>query len=219
LSGDNFLGVAATGYGRRLFPGADLVVEEISALACGIHNLTDKKTRTVLNIGGQDMKLVKIGETGRIIDFKMNDKCASGTGRFFEAMSRTLNVPLAEFGRLASASRSPVMMSSSCAVFAESEIASLLYKSVAPADIIAGLHRSAASRIWDFIGEAYWLEGDFYFDGGPALNHGLARALEEKLGKEIKIAVNPQFTSAIGAAVNLFNPQRGGGPGQAGGLH
>lgn len=207
LCRDNFLGVAATGYGKRFFLNADLVIDEINALANGVYILADKKSKSILNIGGQDIKLLKIGDDGKIIDFKMNDKCAAGTGRFFEMISRILDVPLEEFSELASLSKSCVPVSCVCAVFAESEIVSLLYKSIAKSDIIAGFHRAVARRILDFMQDG-WLGGEIYFDGGLAQNKDLIIALKETFMADIKTLANPQFTSAIGAAVNLLHKRR-----------
>lgn len=195
-------GIAATGYGRRLFPGTDRVIDEISANAFGAYLLSDKKARSVVNIGGQDVKVIKISREGKVDDFKMNDKCASGTGRFFEMVSRLLGVAVDEFGDLSFLSRSPVYLNSTCAVFAESEIVSLLAGGRSRNDIIAGLHKSIARRVAELASSLY-LEEEIYLDGGPGLNKGLFLSLQEEFMREVKVFARPQFTVAFGAAVIL----------------
>lgn len=199
---EDIRGIATTGYGKVLFPGADRTLDEISANAMGAYFLSDKKARTVINIGGQDVKLIKISSDGKVRDFKMNDKCAAGTGRFFEMVERILNIPIQEFGEAAMLSRAPVCINSICSVFAESEIVSLLSKGRGKNDIIAGLHGSVARRISDLTRSLY-LEEEIYLDGGPAANAGLVLAMKEELIKDIKVFPRPQFTVAFGAAVLL----------------
>lgn len=200
LSKDSLLGVSATGYGKRFFHNADKVVNEIIALAAGIYNSTNNNAKTV---GGQDIKLVKISDTGKVIDFKMNDKCAAGTGRFFEMIAKILNISLDEFGDLGAKSQAPTKADCVCAVFAETEIASLLYKSVDKSDIVAGFHRAIARRMADFMHDGY-LDDEIYFDGGLAQNKDLLFALQETLMRDVKTLIYPQFTSAIGAAMTLL---------------
>ncbi len=195
-------GVAATGYGKRLLPAAESIVDEISANALGVRILSGKKARTVINVGGQDLKVIKISPEGKATDFKMNDKCAAGTGRFFEMAERMLNVPVAQFGDLGLLSQAPVAINSTCAVFAESEIVSLLSRGEKQEDIIAGLHKSVARRIGDLIG-ALRLEDEIYLDGGPGTNQGLLLAIQEELMRSVKVLPEPQFTVAFGAAMIL----------------
>lgn len=194
--------IATTGYGKRLFPGAEKIVDEISANAAGAYILSNRKAKTVINIGGQDVKIIKISPDGRVTDFKMNDKCAAGTGRFFEMAERILDTPIQKFGDLGILCQSPVCINSTCAVFAESEIVSLLSQGKSKEDIIAGLHKSVARRIFDLAGSLY-LEEEIYLDGGPGKNSGLVYAMQEELGREIKTFHEPQFTVAFGAATIL----------------
>lgn len=198
----DLLGIATTGYGKRLFPDAEKMVDEISANAAGAYVLSDKRARTVINVGGQDVKVIKISSSGKVTDFKMNDKCAAGTGRFFEMAERILNIPLQEFGDLGPLGQSPVWINSTCTVFAESEIVSLLYQEKSREDIIAGLHKSVARRISDLIGGLH-LEEEIYLDGGPGTNRGLLLALEEEFMRDVKVFLKPQFTVAFGAATIL----------------
>lgn len=202
LNREDITGIAATGYGRRLFSGPDKIVNEIHANASGAHILSGGRARTVINIGGQDVKAIKISPEGRVEDFKLNDKCAAGTGRFFEMAERILNTPLEEFGNLSSKSLSPVSINSTCAVFAESEIVSLLATGTDRKEIIAGLHNSLARRISELAGGLH-PEDDIYLDGGPGTNKGLLLSIKEELMRDIKVFDRPQFTVAFGAAVIL----------------
>lgn len=200
---DSIAGIATTGYGKHALPYTDIAVDEISALSLGAYILSRGEARTVINIGGQDSKIVKIADDGRVIDFKMNDKCAAGTGRFLEMAARILNVPLDAFGNLEDTSQLPIAINSTCAVFAESEIVSLLYNKINKNDIIAGFYRSIAKRISDLI-QGLCIEEEIYLDGGPAQNKGLLIALEKETKRKIKIFSYPQFTTAIGAALVLL---------------
>ncbi len=192
-------GVAATGYGKSLLVSAERMTDEISANAIGAYVLSGKKARTVINIGGQDIKIIKISPEGKVMDFKMSDKCAAGTGRFFEMAERILNISIQEFGDAARLSQSPVFINSTCSVFAETEIVSLLSNGTERNDIIAGFHRSVARRISSLIGSLYF-EEEIYLDGGPASNTHLLLALKEELMRDVKVLPQPQFTVAFGAA-------------------
>ncbi|MGD9200234.1 MAG: acyl-CoA dehydratase activase [Chitinispirillia bacterium] len=199
LKGKDIIGIAATGYGKNLFPDALKRVDEISANAAGIYHLSNRQARSVINIGGQDVKFITLSAEGKVLDFKMNDKCAAGTGRFFEMASRILDTPLEQFGGSAFQSQKPVTINSTCAVFAESEIVSLLSMGVVKNDIISGIQRAVARRIYGLIGNAS-LDNDIFLDGGPSTNEGLRLALEEELLIPVKVLSQPQFTVAFGAA-------------------
>ncbi len=207
-SGNDLFGIAATGYGRHSLAYADMLVDEISAIATGGYILSEKKAKIVINIGGQDSKVISISQDGKVCDFRMNDKCAAGTGRFIEMAARILGVPLDKIGDLGHSSCMPVAINSTCAVFAESEIVSLLYKKSDKNDIVAGLNRSIARRIFDFM-QGMRIEDEVYFDGGPAKNKGLLVALEEETSCKMKTFTYPQLTGAIGAALVLMNKIRG----------
>ncbi len=190
--------ICVTGYGRHLIPSGTHVVDEISANAAGIHALTGGEARTLINIGGQDVKVIRLGDDGRILDFRMNDKCAAGTGRFFEIAANILDTPLSEF---AVGDEVEVMsINATCAVFAESEIVSLMADDVDKRAIIKGINNSVAARIAKLAGSAP-LEEKVFADGGPASNRGLVEALEDALLCDIEVTRFPQFTVALGATL------------------
>ena len=196
------VGVAATGCGKRLYAGADRTVDEISANAIGAFRASGGRARTVVNIGGQDLKVIHLDSAGRVADFRMNDKCAAGTGRFFEFAARILDAPLESFGGLAAAAAGTAELNSTCAVFAESEIVGLLARGVPRENVIRGLCVSVARRAAGLLGPAP--EGDgIYLDGGPALNPELARALADELLADVQVLERPQYTAALGAAYSL----------------
>ncbi len=184
-----------TGYGRNLINSTSHVVDEISANAAGITRLTRGRARTLINVGGQDVKIIKLDESGQVTDFKMNDKCAAGTGRFFEIAATILDTPLEEFH---TKDIQAININSTCAVFAESEIVSLLAKGVNKYRIIKGINNAVAKRIATLAGNGL-LEEDIYLDGGPAQNKGLRQSLEEYLFCDIKVVESPQFTVALGS--------------------
>lgn len=199
ISKGDISGIATTGYGRKLYTGSYKTVNEISANAMGAHVLSSGKARSIINIGGQDVKIIRVSSKGRVEDFKMNDKCAAGTGRFIEVAGRILDTHVSEFSSLASQSNTPVALNSTCAVFAESEIISLLAMDKNREDIIAGLHSSLAGRISELIGSMELVD-DIYLDGGPGSNENLLDLLEETLMRDINVFERSQFTVAFGAA-------------------
>jgi predicted CoA-substrate-specific enzyme activase len=204
---DQLEATAVTGYGKGLVKGARKVIDEVSANALGVFLLSGGKARTVINIGGQDVKVIRLSETGKLLDFKMNDKCAAGTGRFFEVAGRILDTPVDLFGELGQAVKDPVNINSTCAVFAESEMVSLMAKGIAKESIIQGLHEAVARRIANLAGHRDMAD-DVYLDGGSANNRALAAAIEDELFRDVKVLPHPQFTVAYGAA-RSFVPWRG----------
>jgi len=196
-------GLASTGYGRNLFQAADLKVDEISANALGAFKSSSGAARIILNIGGQDLKVLRLSETGQVVDFKMNDKCAAGTGRFFEAAARILDTPLQDFGPLSRLADEEVEINSTCVVFAESEIVSLLARGVKRENVIKALNASVARRVVGLMGGRGYGADELWLDGGPAQNEGLREALEDELMAEVRILSEPQYTVAYGAALAL----------------
>ncbi|MDR1708680.1 MAG: acyl-CoA dehydratase activase [Candidatus Accumulibacter sp.] len=194
-------GIAVTGYGKKLFAGASARVDEIAANAAGIFRLSGGAARTVVNIGGQDLKVMRLDENGRVADFRMNDKCAAGTGRFFELAARLLDTPLEEFGPLSRQARRDLELNSTCAVFAESEMVSLLARGTPREEIIRALHRSVARRAAGLLGRDF--DAPVWLDGGPAKNAGLVDALEDELMAEILTLEEPQHTVAYGALLTI----------------
>jgi predicted CoA-substrate-specific enzyme activase len=194
--------VAVTGYGKGLIPGAHKVIDEVSANAMGAFLLSGGKARTIINIGGQDVKVIRLSDAGKLFDFKMNDKCAAGTGRFFEVAARILDTPVQAFGELGREAADPVNINSTCAVFAESEMVSLMAKGIAKECIIQGLHEAVARRVASLAGNSN-LTDDVYLDGGSANNSGLVMAIEDELYRDVHVLPHPQFTVAYGAARSL----------------
>ena len=190
--------VVATGYGRTRVPFADTTITEITCHACGVHHLVPD-TRTILEIGGQDSKVIQIEDGGRVRDFSMNDRCAAGTGRFLEVVAARMGVDLPGLGELSGRSEKPAVISNTCVVFAETEIIGLLAEGTAAPDIAAGVQASIASRVATLAGCA--LARPVCFTGGVALQNGMIRALEAALRLPIRVAPNPQFTGALGAAI------------------
>jgi CoA-substrate-specific enzyme activase, putative len=191
--------VVATGYGRIKVPFANEVVTEITCHAKGA-NYFFPDARTVIDIGGQDSKAIKLDAKGNVLDFSMNDKCAAGTGRFLEVMARTLEIELDEMGELSLTGKDNVSISSLCTVFAESEVVSLIGADHKTPDICRALHISIAKRV---SGQAkrVGLEESVVMTGGVAKNIGVVRELEKKLLCKIKIAEEPQIIGALGAAL------------------
>ncbi len=200
---DEILRVMATGYGRRLVKFADDVISEITANVKGtVWSCPDLQgqVRTIINIGGQDSKVISLDEHGVTRNFSMNDKCAAGTGRFLETVTRILEINVKDLGPMSLSSQVPIKINSTCAVFAESEIISLVARKKEPEDIVAGAHFSIARRIARMV-RRIGLEEHVVFDGGPALNEGLVTAFEDELAVDIHVPQWPQVTTAIGAAI------------------
>jgi predicted CoA-substrate-specific enzyme activase len=190
--------LVATGCGRKLIARADAAVTEITCQAWGVRRLVPE-ARTVIEIGGQDSKLLRLAADGTVDDFLMNDRCAAGTGRFLELLAAQLGVRMAVLGDLAAESRQPAIISNMCMVFAETEIIGLLGAGTRPADIVAGVQAAVASRVASMAGHK--LAPPVVFTGGVALVHGMAGALARTLGCKVNLAPQPQLTGAVGAAV------------------
>ncbi len=198
LSLDDVTYVVATGYGRISVPFADKQITEISCHARGVSSLLPT-VRTVIDIGGQDCKGIKLSN-GKVVDFVMNDKCAAGTGRFLEVTAEALGVKLEELGELSLAAKNAVPISSTCTVFAEREVVDKLSAGIPLADIIAGLHEAITARIYGMVSRLK-IEKDVAITGGGAKNVGLVKAFEAKLGYSVLIPPEPLLTGAIGAAL------------------
>jgi len=197
LDRDRIDAIVATGYGRINVPFADKNITEISCHARGAVS-SFAGIKTVIDIGGQDSKVIKL-EDGNPIDFLMNDKCAAGTGRFLEVMARALEIDLEHFTDIFLNTEEHVDISSTCTVFAESEIVSLIGQGVDKNKIIRGLIYSIVSKITSMV-ERIGLEEPVCMTGGVAKNLGVVKALEESLNIKINIPEEPQITGALGAA-------------------
>jgi predicted CoA-substrate-specific enzyme activase len=196
--------VVGTGYGRYKVTFGDLQITEISCHARGAHFLFPG-TRTVIDMGGQDSKAIKVGPDGDVCDFQMNDKCAAGTGRFLAAAAEVLDLPLDEIGAVSLRAKNPVRLSSVCAVFVESDIMSYLAQNKTVEDILGGVHSAIAARTVSLV-RRVGVEDQITFTGGVSRNIAMVRALEEKLGKKLNVGGDAHFAGAIGAA--LFAMER-----------
>lgn len=190
--------IVATGYGRNIVDFADTTITEITCQSCGVKHLIPK-VKTIIDIGGQDSKVIKLNNDGSVRDFVMNDRCAAGTGRFLEIVAERLGVKFEKLGAMSRRSKKPVTINSTCVVFAESEIIGLLASGESPSDIVSGVQTAIAIRIATMAGQN--IESPMIFTGGVAKIPEMNSALEKVLNKKIKIAPKPQFTGAIGAAI------------------
>jgi (R)-2-hydroxyacyl-CoA dehydratese activating ATPase len=190
--------IVATGYARNLIPLADTTVTEITCHARGVHHLVPE-TAMIIEIGGQDSKLLRLQAGGMVRDFAMNDRCAAGTGRFLEVVADRLEVKLEDLGKMAARSQQPAPISSMCVVFAETEIIGLLASGAKPEDIVAGVQHAIATRVAAMAGGK--VNPPVIFTGGVALVPGMAEALKSALGQTVQVSPNPQFTGALGAAL------------------
>ena len=194
--------VLATGYGRNSLDGlADLQMSELSCHAKGATYLFPD-VHTVVDIGGQDVKVIEI-ENGMMKNFVMNDKCAAGTGRFLDVMARVLEVRVEDLGDLGDKSTKEIGISSTCTVFAESEVISQLAVGTDKCDIIAGIHRSVAGRVSGLCNRV-GVRDRVVMTGGVAQNHGIVKALENQLGHEISTSPLTQYNGALGAALFAY---------------
>lgn len=191
-------GVVATGYGRARVAFADTTITEITCHARGVHHVAPE-ARTIIEIGGQDSKVILLEAGGRVRDFAMNDRCAAGTGRFLEVVAARMGVDLPALGELSRVSQKPAVISSTCVVFAETEIIGLLAEGTPAPDIAAGVQAAIASRVATMAGRT--LSPSVCFTGGVALQAGMIRALEATLSFAVSVAPAPQFTGALGAAL------------------
>ena len=191
--------IVSTGYGRVSIDFADENVTEISCHGKGAHYF-NPKIRTILDIGGQDSKAIKLSETGDVSDFVMNDKCAAGTGRVLEMIARSLEVSLDELGAIALESKEKIEITSMCSVFAESEVISLIAQNKEKADIANGVCGAIANKAFGLL-RRVGLEPDFMMTGGVAKNPGVVRAVEEKIGSKLYICEEPEIVGATGAAL------------------
>jgi predicted CoA-substrate-specific enzyme activase len=198
LQAEDITYTVATGYGRDRIDIADTTFSEITCHARGVVHLKPE-TRTIIDIGGQDSKLIKLDEKRNVHDFAMNDRCAAGTGRFLEVVAQRLEIPITAMDELATESKKPCIISSTCVVFAETEIVGLLAQEIEPADISAGIFSAIASRTHAMAGRR--INEPVAFTGGAALFSGLHKALEVMFDTTVEVVDNPRLTGALGAAL------------------
>jgi predicted CoA-substrate-specific enzyme activase len=191
--------VVGTGYGRYKIEAGDAQVTEISCHARGAHMLFPD-TRTVIDMGGQDTKAIKVGPEGDVVDFSMNDKCAAGTGRFLVGAAEVLGLTIDEIGEISLRGTKPIRLTSVCTVFVESDILSHLAQKQKVEDILAGVHQAIAARTIGLV-RRVGVEEEVTFTGGVARNVGMVRALEEKLETTLNASPDSHYIGAIGAAL------------------
>jgi predicted CoA-substrate-specific enzyme activase len=191
--------LVATGYGRKLVVQAARQITEISCHARGVYTELSNGG-TLVDIGGQDSKVIRLNHTGKVVDFVMNDKCAAGTGRFLENTAFRLQVPVDRLGAEALSTDEEVTISSTCTVFAESEVISLLAHGVSLESILRGLHRSLVKRVVAMI-RPVGLVAPLMLSGGVALNPAIQSMLAEELAQEVILPRHPQLSGAYGAAL------------------
>jgi predicted CoA-substrate-specific enzyme activase len=191
-----------TGYGRIQYKGADKQISELSCHAKGVAFLIPE-ARTIIDIGGQDAKAMKLNDKGKLINFIMNDKCAAGTGRFLDVMARVLETDVSQLGKISKESKNEVSISSTCTVFAESEVISHLSANAKKEDIVAGIHTSVVRRVASLVMRV-GIEDQVVMVGGVAKNSGVVTAMKKELSHDIKVPKLAQFTGALGAAIYAF---------------
>lgn len=191
--------VIGTGYGRYRVTFGNTQVTEISCHGRGAVKMFPK-TRTVVDMGGQDTKAISVSEVGEILDFSMNDKCAAGTGRFLGAAAAALDIPLGDLGATALRWQKPVRISTTCTVFAESEVLSWLGKGKKIEDILWGVHRSIATRSAGLL-RRVGIKEEVTFTGGVTRNIGMVKAIEEKLELKVNVSDDSHYMGALGAAL------------------
>ena len=191
--------MVTTGYGRTAIKDGDKSITEITCHARGAHYL-DPSVRTVIDIGGQDSKVIRLNEDGSVVNFVMNDKCAAGTGRFLEMMARTMEMDLDQMSRTGLTYKEDITISSMCTVFAESEVVSLIAQNKATDDIVHGLNKAVASKTSSLVRRVGGC-APYMMTGGVSKNRGLVKTLEEKLGDKLIISEHAQLCGALGAAL------------------
>lgn len=196
---EDFSSILVTGYGRFSFDDADSQKSEISCHAKGVIFL-NPKVRTIIDIGGQDVKAIRLNDKGMILNFVMNDKCAAGTGRFLDNMAKILNVKTSELSNISEGAKEVINISNTCTVFAESEVISQLSNNVRVEDLVAGIHKSVAKRVASLVFRNGIVK-EVAMSGGVALNKGLVKSLSEEIKMDIFVHNYCQFAGAIGAAL------------------
>lgn len=195
--------IVATGYGRTTFSETKNQMSELSCHAKGVH-FTCPNVRTIIDIGGQDVKVISINDQGRMLNFLMNDKCAAGTGRFLDVMANILQLDIKELEQEAAKSTKTINISNTCTVFAESEVISQLSAGVEIEDLVAGICESVAKRVGS-LAKRIGIKATVYMSGGVAQNGGVRKALENVLQTEIVFTKNAQLMGALGAALFAYD--------------
>jgi predicted CoA-substrate-specific enzyme activase len=199
IDASKFSYLVGTGYGRDLVPFADANISEISCHALGVHVMAPS-VRTIVDFGGQDLKGINIDEKGSVVRFVMNDKCAAGTGRFFEGMARAFRMSIEEFSVMSLSATEEIPITSQCSVFAETEVISLVGQKKRPENIALGIEGSVARRCYSLL-RSVGNKPDLVVTGGCAKNQGLMQCLKSTFNlKFVELPLDPQFAGALGAA-------------------
>ena len=198
----NLIRTISTGYGRNHFPETDEAISEISCHAAGVVYYFPK-AELVIDIGGQDSKVIKMLPGGKVVDFAMNDRCAAVTGRFIEMVADILDIKIEDIARMSFSEVPGCEINSMCAVFAESEIVGLIQNDVPVEKLLKGVFSSVAKRVVALMGRSF-SSNEIIFTGGVARIAGVAEALGEETGAKMSVPENPQITGALGAAILAF---------------
>jgi (R)-2-hydroxyacyl-CoA dehydratese activating ATPase len=198
---DELNAVVATGYGRISIPFATRQVTEITCNARGVYHLYPD-AKLIIDVGGQDTKVIRLDVRGGVANFAMNDKCAAGTGRYLEVIAATLGIGIGELGDLALRAKGKVKISSMCTVFAQTEVVSLIARRTGIEDIAAGVHEAIARRVRG-LAASMRVRGETVLTGGVAKNIGFVRALEAEMGSSLVVPDDPQILTALGAALMI----------------
>lgn len=201
--------IVVTGYGRKNYTFSKNQISELSCHTKGVHYIFPD-VRTIIDIGGQDAKVIKVNKDGKMYNFVMNDKCAAGTGRFLDVMAKILEVNINDMGKMGILSENPCEISSTCTVFAESEVISRLSNNISIKDIIAGINKSVATKVAT-LARRNGIENTVVMTGGVAQNIGVIKAMEKELKTTIKTSPLAQFTGALGAALYAWEELNVGG--------
>jgi predicted CoA-substrate-specific enzyme activase len=191
--------IVATGHGRHSLDFASIIKSEITCNAKGAKRLNDN-CRIVIDIGGQGIRVIELDETGEVSNFLTNDKCSAGTGCFLDMMSYALQVDLDKMGEMSIGACQPKKLSTTCSIFAESEVVSLVARGTKKEDILAGLHDSVARKVSGLV-KILGIKGEIFLAGGVAQNIGVRKALETRLGRAVYVPRYPQIVSALGATM------------------
>lgn len=188
-----------TGSGRKTITKADVETTDVSADAAGV-NYYSKDYKTLIDVGGEEARAVKVSDTGKVINFAVNDKCAAGAGAFVEAMSRAMQLPLDEFAEASLKSTKKIPINAQCAIFAESEVVSLISDETAREDICRAVHDGISERLTS-MAKRVGLEEKVALIGGAVMNKGLVKSIQDGLGMEAIVLPDPLFVGALGIAV------------------
>ena len=201
VSKSSLEGIVATGAGKKEVPFASAQATEVLCAARGIRFL-HPEAGGVLDLGGESTRVVKLDERGGVLEFALNDKCAAGTGIFLDAMAQVLGIPVEQMGPVSLESSAAVSINSTCVVFAESEVVSQVHRQTPKKDILRGIHKAIAARVFG-LANRISLGADAMAIGGLALNPGIIACLEELMKRRIRVPENPQIVSALGAALSV----------------